>query len=685
MCGWDDSEVVKQLGIQDLLRCRTCGLVYRDPIITGANLLLNVPEDPGDLSEDADRFFAARKHVFEKILRKAEEFRKPPGTFLDIGCGYGHLVQLAIGSGWRARGLDVTRKAVEHCVGRGLDVFHGTLEELSPGEETFDAVAMMGVLEYLSDPFAELARIEKILKPGGVLMIRALNSNFHLAAHRLYKKAEGALSRLGFRDPSMFHRFEFSPGVLRYAAGRAGLATVAMFPSPSSRDDPYDYVEGSGTKKLLARMVGAYDGASGALYGLSRGRAIMSPSFGAVFVKGEFNRRAKVLHVITRMDCGGSAVNTANMIKNADRERYEPSLLCGSVSQLSATDEAELRNACAEFAVEPALRRNPHPFYDPAALFGIYRFIKSRDFDIVHTHTSKAGFVGRLAAHFAHVPVIIHSPHGHVFYGYFHPLKTRLYITLEKIGAKVSDRILCFTMLAIRDHIELGIGRREQFREMKSGVPVEQFMSPARDPQTVRAELGIPAGSKVIGNVARLDPVKGVRYLIRAFGILSGARDDVRLVLVGDGEEKAELAALVKDMGIEGKVCFAGQRSDVPDLLHAMDVFVLPSLNEGYGRVVVEAMSAGLPIVASRVGGVPTLVEDGENGLLVPAGDPEAIAAAAGRILDNPQLAAEMSEASRKLVSANHSVEAVQGILEENYRNLLITLIPENILKVKRF
>lgn len=670
ICGPGETATIREQGRISVVRCRTCGLVFRNPIIKDSALLLNVPEEE-KRADYSELMFRSRRGMLSRLLRRAERHRKPPGRLLDIGCGFGHLMTIAKESGWEASGVEIEKGAVNHCRERGLDVFGGTLEELNPAPESFDAVALIESCEYFARPIDELRRIRAALKPGGVLLVRTLNQNFHLNAHRLYKKLERLFSRFGLRDPSIFHRFTYSPRNFRAMAEAAGLRVLETAPSPLVRNDPYGYLGRLRLKTVFFLFSAAFETAARLAFALSGGRIVASPSFVAVCRRNDPPLPAKVLHVITRMDQGGSAIDTCDLALEADREKFEVHLLCGSFDQFTDAEERELRAACATFTIEPSLKRDINPAADLAALFKLYRFMRAGRFDIVHTHTSKAGFIGRLAARLAGVPVIVHSPHGHIFYGYFGKLKTKMFIILEKISIKATDRLLCLTPLEIEDHLDLGIGRREQYDVLVSGVRLERFAMPETLPEEVRAGLGIPENAPVIGVVARLDPVKGVRYAIEALALLPCDDPAPHLLLIGDGGERAELELLARGRGVADRVHFLGLRRDVPDLLHAMDVFLLPSLNEGYGKAIVEAMSAGRPVVASNVGGVPHLIKDGENGLLVPPADPRAIADALGKIIGSPERAALLAAAGRNSVTEEFEVAAMVRKLENIYLNLL--------------
>ncbi|MDP7385299.1 MAG: glycosyltransferase family 4 protein, partial [Nitrospinota bacterium] len=316
------------------------------------------------------------------------------------------------------------------------------------------------------------------------------------------------------------------------------------------------------------------------------------------------------------------------------------------------------------------LVRSIRPAMDVRAVTGIYRFLKARRFDIVHTHSSKAGFVGRVAARRAGAPVIIHTPNGHVFYGYFGPIASRLCLALERWCARFTDRIITLTERGRREHLDLGVGLPEQYSAIPSGLPLKNFFPDPGRGRRVRERLRIPPEAPVLGTVGRLTAVKDQRTLIAAAKILADRHPDLVVLLIGDGGLKGGLEAQTRDLGLEGRIRFLGWQSDVPELLNALDVFVLCSLNEGMGRALVEAMSSGLPVVATSVGGMPDLVEEGVSGYLVPAGQPDVLAAAVSRMLEDRGRLRSMGERSREK-SAAYTVERMINQLGDLYRDLV--------------
>ncbi|MCX5734017.1 MAG: glycosyltransferase family 4 protein [candidate division NC10 bacterium] len=337
-------------------------------------------------------------------------------------------------------------------------------------------------------------------------------------------------------------------------------------------------------------------------------------------------------------------------------------LVSGRTTELSPGIVRCLAERNIQWAVVPALRREIHPLRDLCALRALRRLIREERPDIVHTHTSKAGFLGRLAAHLEHVPHIIHTPHGHVFGGYFSPAATRIFIGLERLAARWSDRIVTLTDAEAAQHLALGIGRRAQFATIPSGVDLDGIAS------AVPVRLA-PHGP-VIGTVGRLTSIKGHQHLIDAVPEILRRCPTAHVVLVGDGELQQALVERTRRLGVESRVIFTGYRDDIPALIAGMDVFVLPSLNEGMGRVLVMAMALGKPIVATRVGGVPELLADGEAGVLVPPADPIALARMVCDLIEQPDRARVLGEAGRRR-APQYSAEAMLGVLVRLYRELM--------------
>ncbi|MBP9021472.1 MAG: glycosyltransferase family 4 protein [Syntrophobacterales bacterium] len=355
--------------------------------------------------------------------------------------------------------------------------------------------------------------------------------------------------------------------------------------------------------------------------------------------------RIKVIHVVTRFDKGGSAENTFLTVMGLDKQKYDVLLVKG-MSVESAMGEEERKavghslsraeRAGVRISTVPDLVRDVRPVKDWRAFWALLNIFRRERPHIVHTHTSKAGFLGRWAARLSKVPLIVHTPHGHVFWGYFNRPTSLFYALLERWTARITDRIVVLTEQEKKDHLSFCIAPEDKFEVVHSGVGLDNFRRVRRDPAQAKEDLGIPSRAAVIGTVGRLTPIKGHRFLIEAARGVLAEHPDTVFILVGDGESAEALRSLATRLGVSGNIRFLGWRPDVAEIISAVDIFVFPSLNEGMGRAVVEAMALGKPVVASRVGGIVDIVRDGENGLLVPPADSDELAAAIKSLLSDP-------------------------------------------------
>jgi glycosyltransferase involved in cell wall biosynthesis len=386
----------------------------------------------------------------------------------------------------------------------------------------------------------------------------------------------------------------------------------------------------------------------------------------------------KILHLITRLDMGGSAQNTLLTCHNLSRQ-YEMIMVCGlsqesnmTAPEREAVDkqiEDARRNGVRVIRI-PSLVRRISPLNDVRALYDIVRLIKAETPDVVHTHTSKAGILGRLAARIAKVPTVVHTPHGHVFYGHFDPLISRIFLWIEKLFAPLTDRVVTLTAGENRDYLELNVYPREKLVKIHSGVDIEKFKQVPDSAVEKKRSLGLGQDGLVVGFIGWLMPIKGPMHLLRAMATVWQDHDDTNLVLIGKGDLDVALRAEAMKMSANGRVNFLGWRSDIDAIMPLLDILVLPSLNEGMGRVLVEAMAAGKPIVASNVGGIPDLVQHEYNGLLVPPADEKALAAAIMQLINNPEKAKLMGQRGRERCH-QFSVEAMTEKIDRLYLELL--------------
>ena len=353
----------------------------------------------------------------------------------------------------------------------------------------------------------------------------------------------------------------------------------------------------------------------------------------------------RVLHAITRLTLGGSSENTIASCVALDRAGFECSL-AASFRESDAASLVDARRRGCRVVDLPALGREVAPLADLTALAQILRLIRRERPAIVHTHTSKAGFIGRLAAVIARVPAVIHQPHGHVFYGYYSPRRTAVFTALERQAARWTDRIVTLTDRGAAEHLTRGIGRAAQYVAVPSGVPTAELRAAAPTRTEARARLGLDPDTFVVVGLGRLVPIKGFDLLVRALPAVAAQIPSTRVVLVGDGAERGRLDALACALGVGARLDLAGKVFSVTTHLAAADVLAVPSRNEGMGRVMVEAMALRIPVVATAVGGIPDVVVDGECGRLVASEDADAFSAALIELGRDEALRRKLGEAA---------------------------------------
>lgn len=348
--------------------------------------------------------------------------------------------------------------------------------------------------------------------------------------------------------------------------------------------------------------------------------------------------KKKALHIVTRLDEGGLADTVLKLCSGLQEAGYNVSCVTGLTRSPHPEFLAYQKKRNFPIIKIDELRRAIHPYFDLMALWKLIRIIGEVKPDIVHTHSSKAGILGRLAAAFWRVPVIVHSPHGHIFYGYFNQFTTNIFILLERLLTKFSTKVITLTRLGKDDHVRLKIGPQEKFSIIPCGIryPVNKPAQVALE--ALKQHIGLN-GEKVIGWVGRLEPIKGCDIFLEACRTIHEHSDlKAKFVVVGDGVESSALKSKVMQLGLTETVCFLGNRTDVHNLMFLFDVFVLTSRNEGLGRVILEAMSCSVPVIATEVGGVPEIISDNVNGKLIPAENPVSLAHAIERLLKNEKL-----------------------------------------------
>jgi glycosyltransferase involved in cell wall biosynthesis len=378
-------------------------------------------------------------------------------------------------------------------------------------------------------------------------------------------------------------------------------------------------------------------------------------------------RTLRVLNVITRMIVGGAQETALLSSALLDRDRFPSEILTGAEtgSEGELHTEALVRHVVIH--VEPNLVRRFDLARDVIAVLKLARFMRRGRYDIVHTHSSKAGVLGRLAARLAGVRVVVHTVHGWAFVPGLRRSLFLLYLALERLCARLSDRIIVVAETDREEGLALKIGLPAQYQLIRSGIEIEAYRDVALERVVARARLGLPGAAFVVGSVARLSPQKAPLDLVMAFERVARAKEMAHLVLVGDGPLRGEVESAVERLGLMGRVHLLGLRRDVPELLRAFDVFALASRWEGLPRVFSQAMAAGLPIVATRVDGASDAITPGENGWLVEVGDAAALADRLLALAQDPAARQRMGEGGRRRTdefSARLMVEQLAELYE---------------------
>lgn len=378
-----------------------------------------------------------------------------------------------------------------------------------------------------------------------------------------------------------------------------------------------------------------------------------------------------VLHLITRLIVGGAQENTMFTAFLLDKSRYHVEVLSGPQTGSEGSLIGEVRTRGIPLTIFPHLLRQVNPYHDFLCLFELARFIRQKRVSIIHTHSSKAGILGRLAARLAGAPIIVHTVHGWSFHDHMHPAVRNTYIFLERWIAKFTDILIAVAEKDIEKGLKHGIGRPEQYRLIRSAIPLDEFDPAGVDREKVRSELGIPPEVVVLGNVGRFSTQKNPLDWVRVAGRVGRSIPECRFLLVGDGPLHPEVeAALVKE-GISDRAILTGLRRDVPCLMAAMDVFLLTSLWEGLPRVIPQAMAMGLPVIANAVDGSSEAVVHGETGYLCMPGALDEMAERCVDLLRNRTKRHMMGAKGRDYASKEFDVRQMVVQIDGVYQELL--------------
>jgi glycosyltransferase involved in cell wall biosynthesis len=371
------------------------------------------------------------------------------------------------------------------------------------------------------------------------------------------------------------------------------------------------------------------------------------------------------MRVITRLNVGGPARHAIILSRALGERGFHSELIFGQESP----HEGAFLPADDNYTRVPALKRPVDPFSDVQAVLTLFRIIRNRQPHIVHTHTAKAGALGRVAARLAQVPFVVHTFHGHVLDGYYPDPISRGLAAAERALARKTN-VLVAVSEAIRDQLlDLGIGQPSQWRVIPVGLELDALLKASLSTFEARRALGLPSDGPIVGVVSRLVPIKDHETFLQAACLILKRQPDATFLIAGDGELRQMLEHRARTL-LGERIRFLGWASDVATLYRALDVVVLTSRKEGTPLSLIEAAAAGRPVVATRVGGVSEVVRDGETGLLVRAQDPEQVSSAVLCLLNQPERARAMRSKAREWVRHRFSAERLINDVAALYQDL---------------
>lgn len=387
--------------------------------------------------------------------------------------------------------------------------------------------------------------------------------------------------------------------------------------------------------------------------------------------------KIKVIHPITRLILGGAQQNTMETCAYLDHGRFDAQIIAGPETGAEGELISEVRKRRIPLTIIPELVRRPDPVKDFLALSKMVQLFKSEQPQIVHTHSSKTGILGRWAARLARVPVIVHTVHGWGHHDYQSFLVKHLYRFLERRTVGFTDKLIVVSHLNAQKGLNDAIGAAEKYTTIHSAINLDDFINPACDVVLLKRELGLNPEKPVVGTIGRLSPQKNPIDFVKVAAAVKKANPDAQFLFIGDGPLRSATESLIQELGLSHDVFLPGLRTDIPALLSCMDVFILTSLWEGLPRVIPQAMAMGLPVVANAVDGVCEVIKDGVNGFSLPPHTISRMAEIIIRLLASDQLRDEVGRQGRKTAEKEFSVremiKKIEGLYEELIRRKIST------------
>lgn len=380
----------------------------------------------------------------------------------------------------------------------------------------------------------------------------------------------------------------------------------------------------------------------------------------------------KVVHIVTRLDFGGAQQNTLYTVSHLDPSHFDVVLACGQGGRLDEEAKALSQDSKRPFRLRffPELVHPIHPMLDVIALLQLVQFFRQESPDVVHTHSSKAGILGRVAAKIAGVPVIVHTYHGFGFHDGQNPVFRSLALLLERFACVISSRVIFVSEANRKTARKLGLTSGHQEELIRSGVHLLDYPAKIEDRGAKKASLKCGMHKPMVVSVGNLKPQKNPEGFVRVAAKALAANPDLRFLFIGDGELRSRVESLVIAFRLHGKVFFPGWRDDVPEILSAADIFVLTSMWEGLPRALVEAMKSGVPSVCYATDGIVDLIRSGDNGYLIEPGAEEKMAGVIVELAGNPDLSARIGQAAARSIGPEFDIDAMVRSQESLYLEL---------------
>jgi len=382
--------------------------------------------------------------------------------------------------------------------------------------------------------------------------------------------------------------------------------------------------------------------------------------------------RPKVCHVITRLILGGAQENTLHAVELLQASgRFDVTLVTGPALGPEGSLLEQAKRGPFRTVVLPQMRRAIHLTRDLSTYRALKRLFRRERYDVVHTHSSKAGILGRLAARKAGVPVVVHTIHGLPFHPYQPKFTYRLYVGLERMAGRRADRIISVADAMTAQAVAAGVAPADNFTTIYSGMDLDAFLAADAERETARKKLGFGPDDLVVGKIARLFELKGHEYVFEAFRRLAARFPTLKLMLVHDGILRKEFERELEQSGLLDRTVFTGivPPDEIPGLIAAMDVLVHASLREGLARTLPQALAVGRPVVSFDVDGAREVVFDDKTGYLVPPKDVGALTAALEQLLADAALRQRLGAEGRRLVDPmfrkERMVEQIAALYDE--------------------